>query len=256
MDCRSAELLVHGYVDGELELLVSLEFERHVEGCAACRGRLAKAQSLRARFARGGLAFRSPPQLRDRVAAGSGKKRPVTVLAAQRRAHWWRWLAGAAAAVLVLASVFALVETPSSEMLLAQQVRDSHVRSLLAGHLNDVESSDQHTVKPWFAGHVDFAPWAGNLADEGFPLQGGRLDYLDNHRVAALVFKRRDHVINLFIWPSSDSPTQSPRLTRQNNYQMLHWSAAGMTYWAVSDLNAAELHEFVALVQRRTLTMY
>ncbi|HLJ11659.1 MAG TPA: hypothetical protein VKU82_10735, partial [Planctomycetaceae bacterium] len=117
--------------------------------------------------------------------------------------------------------------------------------------LHDVESSDEHTVKPWFGGRLDFSPWVGDLANEGFPLQGGRLDYLDNRRVAALVYRRRDHVINLFIWPAAASGATAPRLQRQNNFQMWQWSSAGLAYWAVSDLNAAELHDFVALVQSR-----
>src|SRR5437879_9192879 len=252
MDCRSALHLVHGYVDNELDLVGSYEFERHVEECAACAARLAEEKSLRAQFAGGGLAFSSPPHLREKIVAALGETRPAASVAGLRPMRWARWLAGAAAAAVVTASIFTIVHTPSAETLLAQQVRDGHVRSLLEGHLNDVEFSDQHKVKPWFAGRLDFAPWVGDLADEGFPLVGGRLDYLDNRRVAALVYKRREHVINLFMWRSADAKSYSPRLEQQNNYQMLHWSAAGMTFWAVSDLNSAELRDFVTLVESRT----
>src|SRR5262249_31584323 len=118
-------------------------------------------------------------------------------------------------------------------------------------HLADVGSSDQHTVKPWFAGRLSFAPWVGDLSDEGFPLMGGRLDYLDNRPMAAIVYKRREHVINLFIWPTEDARPHSPRLLRENGYQIVHWADAGMTYWAISDLNATELQQFAKLVESR-----
>ena len=251
MDCRSAGHLVHAYLDDELELVGSYEFERHVEECAACAQRLAKERSLRARIAGAGLSFGSPPHLREKIAARFGEVRPTSVIEGHAPLRWGRWMAGAAAAAIVIASLFTLVRTPSEETLLAQQVRDGHVRSLLADHLNDVESPDQHKVKPWFAGRLDFSPWVGNLANEGFPLVGGRVDFIDNRRVAAIVYKRREHVINLFMWRSPDSKTFSPRLEHENNYQMLHWSRAGITFWAISDLNSAELHDFVTLVQSR-----
>jgi anti-sigma factor RsiW len=127
--------------------------------------------------------------------------------------------------------------------VLAEQVVSSHIRSLMANHLSDVLSSDQHTVKPWFSGRLDFAPVVKNLSGVGFPLMGGRLDYLDNRAVAALVYKHRQHTINLFLWPSSTSDV-SPRVSSSKGFNIVHWTQARMTYWAVSDLNAAELTEF------------
>jgi len=250
MECRKAEILLHGYLDGELELLGSYEFERHIEECPLCAERLAKEQSLRRRFAGTSLRFRPPAELRTKIQSALPQARPVSAAVSPPRLRGVFWVP-AAAAVVLLAILVARRPAPSAEALLAQQVRDGHVRSLLAGHLKDIDSSDQHTVKPWFAGQLDFAPWTADLAADGYPLQGGRLDYLDNRRVAALVFKRREHVINLFLWPAPDSTADAAQLLHESNYQLVHWSAGGMTWWAVSDLNAAELQEFATLVQAR-----
>ena len=165
----------------------------------------------------------------------------------------WRssWaVAGIAAAAMVALAVLRLgpvVSRPSPDNLLAQEVLASHVRSLMANHLTDVPSSDQHTVKPWFNGKLDFSPPVKDLSGDGFPLVGGRLDYLEDRPVAALVYQRRKHFINLFIRPS-DSGSGQKTVMRQG-YNLFHWTQSGMTYWAVSDLNSSELQEFVHLVQ-------
>ena len=142
---------------------------------------------------------------------------------------------------------------------LRQEVVSGHVRSLLAaGHLTDVPSSDRHTVKPWFAGRLDFAPPTPDLADAGFPLAGGRLDYLGGRAVAALVYRRRDHVINVFVWPDAAAGTPAaPRRTdagtaaRDGGHAVLHWAQSGLAFWTVSDLNAAELADFARLFRAR-----
>jgi anti-sigma factor RsiW len=160
-------------------------------------------------------------------------------------------VAGLAACVAVAAVVvfrFAPgASRPSQSDLLTQQVLASHVRSLMADHLTDLPSSDQHTVKPWFDGKLDFSPPVKDLSSKGFPLVGGRLDYLQDRPVAALVYQRRKHFINLFIWPSPESSTQ--RMAMQHGYNIHHWADSGMTFWAVSDLNNSELEEFVRLIR-------
>ena len=134
---------------------------------------------------------------------------------------------------------------------LAESILGSHVRSLQVAHLTDVLSSDRHTVKPWFVGKIDYAPEILDLTAEGYALAGGRLDYVDGHAVAALVYRKRQHVINLFLWPASNGRRDSSQALTLLGFHLRHWQQAGMTYWAISDLNEPELDEFVRLVQEQ-----
>ena len=177
----------------------------------------------------------------------------ASALEVPRHITWWRsWAVACLAASAALVAGIALwlaprVSRPSPDELLAQEVLASHVRSLMASHLTDVPSSDQHTVKPWFNGKLDFSPPVEDLSSKGFPLVGGRLDYLQDRPVAALVYQRRKHFINLFIWPSASNSGQ--KTVMRQGYNLLHWVQSGMTYWAVSDLNCTELQEFAQFVQ-------
>jgi anti-sigma factor RsiW len=154
----------------------------------------------------------------------------------------WRGIA-IAASVLLMASIAWNIAMLRSRA--ATDVLSAHIRSLTGTHLFDVPSSDQHTVKPWFNGKLDFAPPVKDL--DGFPLLGGRLEYFDAHPAAALIYGRRNHTINLFIWPS---PPTAEVSQSQNGYHLESWSANGMTFWAVSDLNETELKEFMSLYRR------
>jgi anti-sigma factor RsiW len=164
----------------------------------------------------------------------------------------WRWLAIAAALLLAVSAAWnvALFRSRSSGAdLIAESVLSSHVRSLMGAHLLDVPSSDRHTVKPWFNGKLDFSPDVRNFAAQGFPLIGGRIDYVGGRPVAALVYQRRQHIINLFTWPSSAAAGGESEVTH-NGYHVLHWNSAGMAWWTVSDLNAGELRQFENLYRQ------
>jgi anti-sigma factor RsiW len=248
MSCHEARQLIDAYVDRELDLVRSLDFERHVEGCAECRALRDQVEELRSALRIHSPYFAAPEGLEKRIRAqlrlpAAGQTRTVrhhTLLA-------WRPFAVAAAVVglAIFTVMFVTMLRRSAETdTLAQQVVSSHIRSLMVNHLADVPSSDQHTVKPWFNGKLDFSPPVKDFKTVGFPLTGGRLDYLDGRPVAALLYQRNRHIINLFVWPSSHSDS-APQEYVLNGYNVIHWTRSGMTYWAVSDLNAAELNEFV-----------
>jgi anti-sigma factor RsiW len=144
------------------------------------------------------------------------------------------------------------LQRPDTDQFLATQLIASHVRSLMANHLTDVASSDQHTVKPWLDAKLDFAPAVVDLSSEGFPLIGGRLDYLDNRAVAALIYQRRKHFINLFVWPAAPNETGTPKTITRQGYQLLHWVDSDFNYWAVSDVNETDLQAFKQVFEKQT----
>ena len=247
MNCEQAKELVHPYVDRELDLVKSLEFERHLTDCETCSKNYASLQAVRSVV---GSVYQKPSaQLQKRVMSAIRKD---VKSEAQPRVLPWRWVAVAASLVVLLVlswGLFRVLSGPPPDEALAREVVSSHVRSLMASHLADVPSSDQHTVKPWFNGKLDFSPPVIDLADQGYPLAGGRLDYLNNRAVAALVYQRRMHFINLFIWPSTDERDRPGPVETLNGYNVIHWYQSDMSCWAVSDLNAEELKEFVQLLK-------
>jgi anti-sigma factor RsiW len=260
--CPENETLIHGYLDGELDLVSALRLEAHLQECTTCAQAYENHKALSCTLKSGPFYFRPSDDLELRIRAalvesGLAASRP-TALAWE--ATWrkllrpsWAFLSVAASLAVVALVALRLVpglQNPSPDHLLAEEVLASHVRSLMASHLTDVPSSDQHTVKPWFDGKLDFSPPVEDLGAQGFPLVGGRLDFLNDRPVAALVYQRRKHFINLFIWPSAQQSGQEAIM--QHGYNLIHWTHSGMTYWAASDLNYRELGEFVHLVQDRT----
>jgi anti-sigma factor RsiW len=257
--CESNGRLLHAYLDGELDLVRTLDFEEHLKTCADCAGDLREQQILRQSLRATNLYQRAPEGLRSRIRAGlpigdvqQAQRDPRKQIPLPRRATL-NWLAAAAAIVVAFifgARVMPNIGSQRQTDLLAQEVLASHIRSLQPGHLFDVQSTDQHTVKPWFDGKLDFAPPVVDLAQEGFPLVGGRLDYADGRPVAALVYGRRLHYINLFVWPSLQAQNTPPSSEVREGYNILHWTQDGMTFWAVSDVAPDDLQTFVALIRR------
>jgi anti-sigma factor RsiW len=254
MTCASARELIESYLDDELDPGLRAEVQNHLTGCISCAETHARLRELQMNIRSQAPYYDPPADLRRRVqtalaqAANSGGKPDR---AAGRSARW-QWMAIAASALLAvsLALNVALFRPHGEDRdTLAQNIVSSHVRSLIGAHLLDVPSSDQHTVKPWFNGKLDFSPDVKDFASDGFPLIGGRIEYMADRPAAALVFQRRRHVINVFVWPSTSPATSADQLTRKG-YNIIHWDKAGMTYWAVSDLGLTELRQFAELYKR------
>lgn len=252
MSCTETQELIHGYLDGELDLAHNLEIERHLRECPACAALDRRLRGLQSALRQGSLYFQPPQDLEKHVRAGLHKTitggRPARALRID-----WRWAGIAAALVVTALAAWRLTvffQAPGAADLLADEVVSSHVRSLMAAHLTDVPSSDRHTVKPWFNGKLDFSPAVEDFAAGGFALVGGRLDYLDHRAVAALVYQRRQHLINLFIWPAPDASDARIQTAARQGYHAVYWTRAHMNYWAVSDLNAAELGSFAEMYRK------
>jgi len=239
---------LEAYFDGELDLVRSLEMERHLSECEACSATLRSHRALRSALAHPSLYHAGPNGLESRVRTELRKPSKDTKSVAR---VGWRWRAIAASLPVIATVAWALVaipRAPSDEQLVSQEVVSAHVRSLMAEHLTDVASSDRHTVKPWFNGKLDFSPEVKDLAGDGYPLVGGRLDYIGGRGAVALVYRRGNHPINVFIWPETDAGGDGEGSVR--GYNVVRWRRAGMRYWAVSDLNLPELRELARDLQR------
>lgn len=249
MNCTELRALLHGYVDGELDLVKSLEVEEHLRACAACARLVANQQHLKAAFAQEGLRLVPDAGLQWRVMSALKKEQGKAPGAARPWLNWGGALAASLLAALVLWRVVPV--GLSTQDALVAEVASDHVRSLMANHLTDVLSTDQHTVKPWFDGKLAFAPPVTDFKDQGFPLVGGRLDFLAGHPVAAIVYQRRRHYINVFVCPENPDLSTASFEASHDGYNLIHWNRSGMNFWAVSDLNTAELQNLVTLLQEQ-----
>ncbi len=253
MSCQKTEESIHGYLDGELDLARSLEVEQHMEQCEVCALAYRNQTALRSAFKDSCLYHSAPARLEKRIRSSLRREAKSEV---GRRSFGWNWLPVGVGLAFVLLMALVIWRAmpglrPTGDELLAQGITSDHVRSLqMPGHLTDVLSSDQHTVKPWFDGKVDFAPPVKDFAGQGFRLYGGRLEYLNNKTVATLIYQRRLHYINLYVWPAEQAGSTSEVTTQRQGYNLIHWTSSGMNYWAISDLNNIELHEFASLVQQ------
>jgi len=245
-------LLVQAEFDGELDAAQAARLSAHRSECAVCQSAEADLARSRELIHPELLYPPAPDELRERVLA---RLRSIESAPAPRRSPRWRFagwrppafgfgLGAACAAAMLL-----LVLSPT-EQSLTEQVVAGHVRALQPGHLEDVPSTDQHTVKPWFDGRLDFAPPVRDLAGVGFPLRGGRLDYLGGRAVAALVYQRDKHIIDLFVWPAGTGAPSVSASSERNGYNIVHWVQDGMNFWAVSDVEQHQLRDFAAIWQR------
>jgi mycothiol system anti-sigma-R factor len=273
VNCDEIKNLMDAYLDGELDPITSQKVEQHLRDCPKCEQAYQVETAMAHAISQAAPYYKAPPELRERIqvslreAIGAPTSRgatgedslPVRRPEAVRRGVFfdmpWNWLALAAAIILaaIIASSFLpRLRQPGADQFLATQLIASHVRSLMADHLTDVASSDQHTVKPWLDVKLDFAVPVVDLSSEGFPLIGGRLDYLDNRPVAALVYGRRKHFINLFVWPGASDEAKAPKTITREGYQLLHWADSDFNYWAVSDVNINDLQLFKQQFETRT----
>jgi len=241
MSCEVLDQDLEAFVDHELDDEGARRVREHVAQCEGCRVRVAERQML-GRLIRSVPYRTAPDRLRERVASQTSRSLMT------RRVFTW---AAAAAVIVAIAGGTALLRPsmPDRGTIMAEVV-DGHVRSLMANHLFDVQSTDQHTVKPWFLGKLDFSPPVVDLSSSGFPLIGGRLDYIDGRPAAALVYQRHQHTINMFV--SDDGRGASTTIERRSlrGFHVRHWTRDGMSFWVVSDLNESELDEFVGALMR------
>src|SRR5262245_54824603 len=252
MNCQESKRWLDAYLDGELDLPRAVELEGHLQDCPACAQAQQRLFSLREAIR--AAAFQAPQSLARRVR---------TALLSQTRSvrpqrtpfRWWlSWGFGSAAATLCLAVILAqTVFQTGPEQRVLNEITDSHIRSLMGTHLVDVASSDQHTVRPWFEGKVDFAPPVPNLSAKGFEIIGGRLDYIAGRPTATLVYQIRKHYISLFIQPAA-SPRAMDIESRsyQRGYHVVSWAAHGMRYWAISEISDEELRDFAKTFRSQT----
>jgi anti-sigma factor RsiW len=242
MNCDQTDSVLHCYFDNELDALSATAFERHLEHCSQCEEQLAALKKLRSRIGGAQLYRTTPTALRKKLVADLRSPGPLFVMPPQ---IFWASLALAASLLLVTYAGWRALSVRglgNSETMLAAEVIDAHLRSLQPGHLVDVLSSDQHTVKPWFSGKLDFSPPVRDFADRGFPLDGGRLDVIDGRATAALIYRRRKHLISVFIWPTNE-PNRSPRAGSRQGYNWVDWSQGGMELWMVSDVASSDLEQ-------------
>ena len=251
MNCEFSQTTVQAYFDGELDAERSAEFEHHLDGCEECKAELRKIDALRRRLQESELCEQASPQLRDRIrkqiAKDANGRR--SALFSGRRVFLVPAFGALLAAAACLVLVVFISQSHSRPTRITAELIDAHVRSLQPGHLTDVLSTDQHTVKPWFDGKLDFIPPVSDFSQQGFPLVGGRLDIIDGHNVASVVYSRRKHIINLFAWPSRGKEATFAGSGSHQGYNWLRWQSGDMEFCLISDVSATDLRELEDLIR-------
>jgi anti-sigma factor RsiW len=242
MTCAETQILVHPLLDGELDVCHARDVETHVADCPLCTAQLRQYRALHHALSAPDLRFTAPLSLRRDIEAALPSRR--TTHAPSRRLLLQGFAMGSMLSAAAAATVmFAIIRTDQDERMFSE-VMSAHLRSLQAEHLTDVETSDQHTVKPWFNGKLDVAPPVVDLTSQGFTLLGGRLDYINGAGVAAIVYRRRRHVINLFVAPAAGVEDRGAKIETVQGFNIRRWTEQGLNFWAVSDINVDELQEF------------
>lgn len=239
-------------MDSELDLVHRLEIERHLQACSECADSLHDGRVVQTALRSEHLYHAAPTGLEGRVLTAVRTAERAQQRPARRFLRPAFGTAAFACFIMVLWVVFAQVPRARREEAVTHQVTSSHVHSLMAAHLLDVASSDPGLIKPWLNAKLNFPPPIPDLKSENYTLQGGRLDYVEDHPVAALIYTRRKHVINLFLWPSAEPASQMVYQGSRQGYRLCGWTAGGMTYWAVSDVGAPEMMFFAEAVQAHT----
>jgi len=244
MTCDEAEILLHALIDGELDAGHAREVEDHVAGCPRCAAALRDYREMSKAVAGADLRYKAPLELRRRIEASLPQAKVPS-----RRAVLRGFAMGSAVSAIAATGLGAIVLRSDDEARIKSEIVSAHLRSLQAGHLTDVISTDQHTVKPWFNGKLDVAPPVVDLTAQDFTLVGGRLDYVDAHAIGAIVYRRRLHVVNLFVAQTASAEPRAARTETFQGFNIRSWSEGGLNFWAVSDLAADELAEFAEKFQ-------
>jgi len=251
MLCEDVQETLSAFLDEELDPLRSREIQQHLDACPSCTDEVDRMKELAERLRGVAPYYPAPDSLRARVTQAAWSEASRGRMTGRRIGVSARgWLAAAAAVIVVGGGTwfFTSQEREDGVALTGREAVSSHIRSLMATHLTDVASTDQHTVKPWFNGKLDFSPPVIDLLTSGYPLIGGRLDYMRGRPVAALVYQRGKHLINVFVWPEEGALDSKIPPRTQQGYHVIHETHGGMAYWIVSDLNVGELSAFAQLL--------
>jgi anti-sigma factor RsiW len=250
LNCELAETTVHGYFDGELDAVRSAGFERHLANCAECRVCLEGIGDLRTLLQQSSLYEQASPGLRERIRKQVAKTTGSARVHVTHPRRWFLIPAFAVVAVAVFTAVLYMVQSHTQSAQITAELIDAHVRSMQPGHLTDVLSTDQHTVKPWFDGKLDFVPPVTDYSEQGFALVGGRLDVVDGHSVAAVVYSRRKHFINLFVWPYREKGQGFVSSGSRQGYNWTTWETGDMRFCLISDAAISDLYQLKDLINR------
>jgi len=246
MNCKDIEQLQHAFVDQELDPANAQAFAEHLAACPSCTKQLEALSAVRQAIKTQTTRHALPSELSAKIARMTATDRP-TVIPLSKKWLPLKWGTTGAGLAMAACLAFLIIASPNEQYLVEQELIASHIRSLQDGHLTDVISTDQHTVKPWFNGRLDVSPPVTDFSTSGFPLIGGRLDYVDHHTVAVIVYRYNAHVINLFVWPAGGLDMDFGKVSAQQGYNMRHWHDGDLQFWAVSDVNPVKLSEFESL---------